>query len=127
MYTKKEIADAVCKFIANDLMDGTEDAGTRFSLCMAKRTLHDNPGIVDSFLGNPMVSGLVRESGGEYEIDTLAKTLRNVLNGYESYPVAVPGVPLFSPKGGKVWITAQDVDKVLGYLTVEPPATTEQA
>lgn len=119
MYTKKEIADAVCKFIANDLMDGIDDSGTRFSLCMAKKALHDSPGIIDSFMKNPMVSGLVKESGGEYELDALARTLKNVLNGYDSYPVEIPGVPLFAPNGGTVLIASQDVDKITGYLSSE--------
>ena len=50
MYTKKEIADSISKFISNDLMNDVDDKHLKFTLCMAKKALHENPDILDGFL-----------------------------------------------------------------------------
>lgn len=119
MYTKKEIADSLVKFINNDLMAEINDSHLKFVLCMAKKSLHNNPNILDSFMSNPLVSSVVTEEGDAYDIDVLAKILKNVLNEYESYTIHIPSVPMFAPKTGSIKITAEDVDKLLMYMQPE--------
>lgn len=119
MYTKKEIADSLVKFISNDLMADISDSHLKFVLCMAKKSLHDNPDILDAFMSNPLVSSVVTEENDCYDIDVLAKILKNVLNEYESYTIHIPSVPMFAPKAGSIRITAEDVDKLLVYMHPE--------
>lgn len=116
MYTKKEIADAVVKFIASDLMGDIDDRHLKFTLCMAKKALHENPDLMDVFLKSPIVATVVKEHDGEYDVDLFVKTLKNLLNEYESYSITVPHIPMFAPESYKIKITAADVDKIMSYL-----------
>ena len=116
MYTKKEIADAVVKFINTDLMGDIDDRHLKFTLCMAKKALHENPDLMDVFLKSPIVATVVKEHDGEYDVDVFARTLKNLLNEYESYSITVPHIPMFAPESYKIKITASDVDKIMSYL-----------
>ena len=116
MHTKKEIADALIKFINNDLMGDIEDKHLKFSLCMAKKSLKENPDLLDHFLESPMVASVVKEQDGMYELETFAKTLKNVLNDYDSYSITIPKIPMFAPKESVIKITAEDVDKIISYM-----------
>ena len=126
MYTKKEIADAVVKFITNDLMADIDDKHLKFTLCMAKKALYDEPDLVDHFFESPLVASVVKSDGDEYDIDSLTRTMRNVLSGYDSYPIMIPMIPMFAPKDNIVRITAADIDKILGYLPHEEQVTVVQ-
>ena len=116
MYTKKEIADAVVKFINNDLMGEIADKHLKFTLCMAKKALHENPDLLDSFLHSAIVGSVIKQEEGMYDIDVFARTMKNVLSEYDSYAIQIPKIPMFAPKDNVLKITASDVDKILSYL-----------
>ena len=120
MYTKKHIADALAKFIHNDLINDIDDRHLKFSLTMAKKALMENPDLLDHFLASPIVSSVVKEQDGMYDVDVFAKTLKNVLNEYESYSVIIPKIPVFAPKDSVLKITSADVDKIISYLVTDP-------
>ena len=116
MYTKKEIADAVVKFINTDLMGDIDDKHLKFVLCMGKKALHENPNLLDGFLKSPIVSSVIKEEEGMYDIDLFARTMKNVLSEYDSYTIQIPNIPMFAPKDSVLKITASDVDKILSYM-----------
>lgn len=116
MYTKKQIADALIKFIQNDLINEIDDKHLKFSLCMAKKALRENPDLLDHFLTSPIVASVIKEQDGMYDVDLFSKTLKNVLNEYESYSITIPKIPMFAPKDCIIKITSADVDKIVSYL-----------
>lgn len=118
MNTRKEIADAVVKFIGNDLMDGVDGNELKFSLCMAKKALMRNPDIVGKFFESPIVSSVVKEQGGEYDLEPLARALKSVMAENGHYWITVPAIPMFAPEE-RIKVTAEDVDKMVSYL--KPP------
>ena len=119
MYSKKEISDALVKFINNDLMNDIDDKHLKFTLCMAKKAMKENPDILDGFLDSPIVSSVIKEQDGMYDIEMFAKTMKNVLSDYDSYSIMIPKIPMFAPKDNVLKITAADVDKILMYLRPE--------
>lgn len=116
MYSKKQIADAIVKFINTDLMSDIEDKHLKFTLCMAKKALHENPDVLDGFLDSPIVANVIKQQEGMYDIDLFAKTMKNVLSEYDSYAIMIPKIPMFAPKENILKITATDVDKIISYL-----------
>lgn len=116
MYTKKELSDAVVKFINNDILNDIDDRHLKFTLCMAKKALHENPNLLDGFLHSPIVGSVIKEEDGMYDIDMFARTVKNVLSEYDSYSIQIPKIPMFSPKENALKITAADVDKIISYL-----------
>lgn len=122
MVTKKEIADCIYKFITNDLMNEIGNRHTRFALCMAKKALHDNPDIIDSFFESPLVASVVKKDGDSYNVEALAKIMKNIFAEYESYSITIPKIPIFSPHESVIEITSEDLDKMLSYLHSEAGA-----
>lgn len=120
MASKKEIANGVAKFISNDILNDVGDKHLRFVLCMAKEALQNNPDVIDRFLGSPLVANVLKNEDDDYDVDSFARTLRNVLSAYDSFSISVPAVPVFAPKENSLKITASDIDRLLEYIHSEP-------
>lgn len=115
MITKKQLANGIVKFIENDLIPDIGDRNMKFVLAMAKDSLKENNDLMDSFLHSPMIATLIPESDGEYDLTQFAAILKTVLAEYQSYPVTIPKIPLFSPTEKTIKISADDIDKVMKY------------
>lgn len=124
MASKKEIADGVAKFISNDILNDVGDKHLRFVLCIAKEALQNNPDVIDRFIGSPLVANVLKNEDDDYDVDSFARTLRNVLSAYDSFSISVPAVPVFAPRESTVKITASDIDHLLEYIHNEPAAET---
>ena len=105
--TKKQLVDAVVKFIENDLMPDIGDRNTKFVLAMAKDSLKENCDLADSFLQSPMVATLIAEEDGMYEVGNFSTILKSVLSDYQAFPVTIPKIPLFSPVEKVLKISAE--------------------
>lgn len=114
--TKKQIVNGLVKFIEEDLMADIGDRNTKFVLAMAKDSLKENPAFVDIFLQSPMVSSLIVEQDGEYDLTHFSSILESVLSEYQSLPVTIPKIPLFAPTEKTVKVTGEDIDKLMKYM-----------
>ena len=119
MITKKQLVNGVVKFINDDLIPQIGDRNTKFVLAMAKDSLKENGDLADDFLHSPMVSSLVKEEDGMYDISHFSSILKGVLTEYNSFPVTIPKIPLFSPIEKVLKITSEDVDKLMKYVMPE--------
>lgn len=119
MYTKKELAEGIVKFINNDLIPNTESERSKFVLCVCKKALYENPDMLDAFFDNPIVSSISKGDEDMYDISILAKAMKSVLSEYESYPIVIPQIPMFAPEKNVIRVTAADIDKMIAYLTPE--------
>ena len=118
MISKDQLINGVVKFIGADLIPQVGDRNTKFVLAMAKDSLKQDPDLADDFLHSPMVSSLIKEEDGMYDITHFSTILKNVLTEYQSFPVTIPKIPLFSPVEKVLKITAEDVDKLMSYILV---------
>ena len=119
MITKDQLVNGVAKFIATELIPQVGDRNTKFVLAMAKDSLKENGDLAEDFLHSPMVSSLIKEEDGEYDVSHLFSILKSVLTEYNSFPVTIPKIPLFSPTEKVLKITAEDVDKLMKYIVPE--------
>jgi len=119
MISKEQLVNAVVKFIAADLIPQVGDRNTKFVLAMAKDSLKGNSDLADDFLHSPMVSSLIKEEDGMVDISNFSSILKSVLSEYQSFPVTIPKIPLFSPTEKVLKITAEDVDKLMKYVVPE--------
>lgn len=118
MISKDQLINGVVKFIGADLIPQVGDRNTKFVLAMAKDSLKQDPDLADDFLHSPMVSSLIKEEDGMYDITHFSTILKNVLTEYQSFPVTIPKIPLFSPVEKVLKITAEDVDKLMSYMMI---------
>ena len=114
--TKRQLSNALVKFIGEDLIPQVGDRNMKFVLAMAKDSLHENPDLIDDFLKSPMISAVVHEDDDGYDLSHFSVILKKVLTEYQSFPVTIPKIPLFSPSEKVLKITADDVDKLMKYI-----------
>lgn len=114
--SKKQLVDGVIQFIGHELITQVGDRNMKFVLAMAKDSLRENPDLADEFLQSPMISSIVTENDGMYNISPLSTILRNVLSEYQTFTITIPKIPLFSPTEKTVKISAEDVDKLMKYI-----------
>lgn len=116
MVSKKNIADAISKFIGNDLIQGIEDEQLKFVLCITKQSLIENSNTLDNFIENPMIETIIREENGMYDIKNFTVMLKKVLDSCGSYPIAIPKVPILLSHEKIIRINSTDIDKIVSYL-----------
>lgn len=119
MISKKIISNAVAKFIENDLINGIDDVQVNFALCLIKESLLDNPNMVTTFFENPLVTSVITEENGQYDIKELSIILKKILSEYGSYPITLPKIPLVLPCEKTIRIESCDIDKIMNYINTE--------
>lgn len=119
MVSKKNIAEAISRFIANDLVQGIDDNQLCFVLCIIKQSISENADILDSFFDNPMIESVIHEENGMYDIKDFTSMLKKVINEYGAYSVTIPRVPLLLPNEKIIKINSSDIDKIINYLNEE--------
>ena len=113
--TKKQIIDGVAMFIENCLIPSVSDGQIILVLCMVKANLKKNSVLVDSFLDNTMVSSVITESEGMYDISTFVKVMKDILEDND-FPIIIPSVPLISPQKSVMHLTEAQFDKLVSYI-----------
>lgn len=117
MVDKKSIANAVAKFISEDLINDIDDIQTKFTLCLAKQNLIENPNVIKDFLENPLISTVIYNDDEMYELKDFSQMLKKVLDEYGSYPIAIPKIPLLMSDKKIIRINSSDIDKIVSYIT----------
>lgn len=116
MVTREQITSGVIKFIENDILATTEDSQLKFVLSIAKESI--TPHLVETeFLKNPLISAVVSENDGLYDLDKLMYMLKKVLADYGCYQIAIPKIPLFCPYDNVVKLYHTDIDTINSYIT----------
>lgn len=117
--SKEKLINGIAKFIESDLIPQIGDRNTKFVLAMAKDSLKEDEDILNIFFESPMVSSLVAKQDGMYDITHLFAILKNVLAEYQSFPITIPKIPLFSPTEKILKITAEEVNNLMQYIQSE--------
>lgn len=124
MFSKKQIADAVVKFIHHDLIDEIDDAQLKMVLCMVKKSIMDDEDSLDGFLKNPIISTVIKNNDGMYDITAFAGMLKRIIGETHEFPITVPSVPLILSHERKIKMSEADIDSIIGYLEEKPAEQT---
>ena len=118
MVSKKQIANGVAKFISNDLIpDLSEDM--KFVMTIARKSIKENPFMLDVFLDNPMIASAMKKDGDMYDIDGFSTAMKNTLSEMVSYPITITKIPLLMNEDKTIKITADDIDRLYNYIVGE--------
>ncbi len=118
--TKKQIVDGVSAFIDNCLMPSTSDGQMKLVLTMAKDSLRKNHETIDKFLDNPMISSIITEDNGMYDISRFIQVMKETFDDNEYYPITIPSIPIVSPQERVLKISEPHFDKLVNYI--QPPS-----
>ena len=116
MVTKKKLVESLVKYISNDLLPEIEDKHLKLVLNITKYGLLENPCIIDNFIGNSVISAILKEDEEEYDVEQFISIFKKVLDECESYPIIIPKVPLLMADDKVIRITSNDLDRIIYYL-----------
>lgn len=118
MVSKKQIANGVAKFITNDLIPDLSEE-LKFVMSIARKSIKENPCMLDPFLDNPMIASAMKKDGDMYDIDGFSTAMKNTLSEMMSYPITITKIPLLMNEDKAIKITADDIEKLYNYIVGE--------
>lgn len=113
--SKKQITDGLIRFIDGVLMPQCKDKQTSLILSMSKDMLKKKGDLIDSFLDNSLISSVIIEDDGMYEISHFIDSMKNVLTE-NNYPITLPTIPLLAPDSTTLHLTANNFDQLVNYI-----------
>ena len=98
--TRNQIVNGITAFIQEEILPKMEnDQALKILLSVAVNAIRANGKIVDKWLGNDIIRALIDDDGsGNYDIDRLMDWIRMSVEQYGAFPVAIPPIPLISPR-----------------------------
>jgi len=116
--SKKQIIDGTIRFIDGVLIPQCKDKQTAFVLSMSKDMIRKGS-LVDTFLDNPLISSVITEENGMYELSSFVDSMRGILDDID-YPITLPSIPLLAPDETRMILTSQDFERLVSYMQPQP-------
>jgi cation diffusion facilitator CzcD-associated flavoprotein CzcO len=78
--------------------------------------LEMNPEVLTKWIDHPVVSSVLMENNGYYDVDMLEESLERTLKEYGDFSVKFPGIRFLSPEEKELNFSAADVKKLKAYI-----------
>ena len=114
--SKQQLVNGVVKFAKMDVLPKITDKTFKFVLATGTSMLERNPDIADAFLDNDMISAILMEDDGLYEIDDLKESLMDAMKECGDFKIKIPGIKFISPEDKELSFSAQDVGRLSEYI-----------
>ena len=110
--TKSQIIHGITEYIQSDILPQMGGARSmQIIVSIGANAIAANSKLVDEVFKNQIVQTMLNDDGsGTYDIGGLADAMTKSIRQYGSFPVQVPSIPLISPTGFTLSLTADDID-----------------
>lgn len=115
--TKSEIINGVVKFAKNEVIDKIPDKALKMIIATGVSVIEINPEVADNFFNNPMVSTILKEEDGKYNLDKTFEIIEKTLTDYGDFPVKIPPIKFLSPNEKELTFSLVDVSKLKEYIS----------
>lgn len=115
--TKSEIINGVVKFAKNEVIDKIPDKALKMIIATGVSVIEINPEVADNFFNNPMVSTILKEEDGKYNLDKIFEIIEKTLTDYGDFPVKIPPIKFLSPNEKELTFSLVDVSKLKEYIS----------
>lgn len=114
--TKQQIIKGVIEFAKKDILDTIMDKPLQIILATGITALETNPSLADSIFENPMVSTILKEQNGQYDIDDIFAIIETTLNEYGDFPIIIPKIKFITPCDKELRFSANDIKRLKTYI-----------
>ena len=114
--TKQQIVNGVVKYSKNEIIPKVTDKTFRMIVSTATTMLEMNPDALTKWIDHPVVSSVLMENNGYYDVDMLEEALERTLEEYGDFSVKFPGIRFLSPEEKELNFSAADVKKLKAYI-----------
>lgn len=110
--TKPQIVHGITEYIQSDILPQMGGARSmQILVSVGANAIASNGKLADAVLKNPIILAMLDDDGsGTYDIGGLVDAVTKSIRQYGSFPVNVPAIPLISPAGFTLSLTADDID-----------------
>lgn len=114
--TKQQILTGTVKYVKKEIVPKIEDKPLKMIIAAGVSILEINPAVADPWLTSPMISTMLREDGGVYDLDQAFEVIKKTMTDYGDFPVVIPAIKLLSPEEKQLIFTIDDVKKLKAYI-----------
>ena len=109
--TKSQIVHGITDYVQTDILPKMGNGrALQILISVGANTVAANNKLVDTIFENQMVRGVLDDDGsGTYEISGLVDAMSKAIQQYGNFPVQLPAIPLISPTGLTLTLSADDV------------------
>ena len=112
--SKNQIVNGVTSYIKDEVLPKMgDDKAMQIVFSVAVNAVKANDKLIDAFFKNEIIKALLEDDGsGKYEIGNLMEWLRNSVEEYGGFPIAVPPIPLISPREIMIKLDPSDISAI---------------
>lgn len=115
--TKQQILTGAANYVRAEMVPHIPDKGFRVVLEALASMVELSPQAVDKYISHPMVSALLQEKDGVYDLDLVESALTRAMESQGGLLVTIPAIPLVSPHEKTMNFTANDIRTMKRYIT----------
>lgn len=110
--TKAQIVHGIVDYIQSDILPQMGGARSmQILVSIGANAIAANNKLVDEVFKNQIVMAMLDDDGtGTYDLSGLVDAMTKSIRQYGNFPVQVPAIPLISPAGFTLSLTAEDID-----------------
>ena len=110
--TMPQIVHGITEYIQSDILPQMGGARSmQILVSVGANAIASNRKLADAVLKNPIILAMLDDDGsGTYDLGGLVDAVTKSIRQYGSFPITVPAIPLISPAGFTLSLTADDID-----------------
>ena len=110
--TMPQIVHGITEYIQSDILPQMGGARSmQILVSVGANAIASNGKLADAVLKNPIILAMLDDDGsGTYDLGGLVDAVTKSIRQYGSFPITVPAIPLISPAGFTLSLTADDID-----------------
>ena len=114
--SKQQMVNGLTKYVKEEVINKITDKPLKIVIAIGITALETNPSLADPILTNDIVSSLLREDDGTYDIDTAFDVIKKTLDEYGDFPVTIPAIKFVSPEEKTLTFSGKDIKKIKDYI-----------
>ena len=116
--TRSQIVNGITAYIREEVLPHMEDdRALKILFSVAVNAIKANDALIDKWLGNDIVKALIADDGsGHYDIERLMAWIKAGVEEYGAFPIAVPPIPLISPREITLKLSPSDIAAIQMHI-----------
>lgn len=88
--TKNQIINGVVRYAKTEIVNNITDKPVKMMFAAAVKALELAPTMADKIFNKPMVSAILQEENGKYNLDNAYQILTETMTEYGDFPITLP-------------------------------------
>lgn len=114
--TRQQLLNGIAKYIRAEMIPHVPDKGFKVVLEAVAAMVEMRPQALDKLFDNPMVSAILQETDGFYDLDVIETALAKAADTHGGLVLTVPSIPLLSKDEKTLSFSANDIRAIRRYI-----------